>query len=507
MQQTTIGISWFGLIFIGLIVIAVGLAALKLLSLLVNALMGRRKSPQPAKVGTWSGVLTAMIVSATVLVGLLAVGVLGYRRVQSMAHAGAVNAQAQEIEPSLDQVAEERARQLAEAVEQEQADVVNSSVTTTDMNVHPTEEQAAVLEARKAQLQQLVSSIGQFVRSNLEMVGDKQSATIFGQAAKSDNGDVVVFQLSDEMVQQILGTAGQDLLKSFNSQLPGRIRQTYALIPLTPPVGSTVPVKPLLAAGGLEMIANSIVSFVEHAESAMPAAAEYTALPAEAEGSLAVAPQIRPIPDWVSKTDGRRIVVHTKPILAGDDAETPMTVAINEALAKHVQTVTAAMNTALQVQAKSVRMELSQATAKKYVVDTYERLETMNTATEGPKPFRILYALVEFPEAVDQMAVRQIRQSVQQDRIMGLGVVVGLTWLSVCSAGFGIRQWRKGTVLRRVTAAPVFAVISIPTLLVAVGLVFALAKGEVPRGPWSSQQVTVDLVHSQLPERPEISKR
>ena len=138
MQQTTIGISWFGLIFIGLIVIAVGLAALKLLSLLVNALMGRRKSPQPAKVGTWSGVLTAMIVSATVLVGLLAVGVLGYRRVQSMAHAGAVNAQAQEIEPSLDQVAEERARQLAEAVEQEQADVVNSSVTTTDRNFHPT---------------------------------------------------------------------------------------------------------------------------------------------------------------------------------------------------------------------------------------------------------------------------------------------------------------------------------------------------------------------------------
>ena len=165
------------------------------------------------------------------------------------------------------------------------------------------------------------------------------------------------------------------------------------------------------------------------------------------------------------------------------------------------------MNTALQVQAKSVSMELSHATAKKYFVDTYERLETMNTATEGPKPFRILYALLEFPEAVDQMAVRQIRQSVQQDRIMGLGVVVGLTWLSVCSAGFGIRQWRKGTVLRRVTAAPVFAVISIPTLLVAVGLVFALAKGEVPRGPWSSQQVTVDLVHSQLPERPEISKR
>jgi len=32
-----------------------------------------------------------------------------------------------------------------------------------------------------------------------------------------------------------------------------------------------VPVKPLLAAGGLESIANSIVSLVEHAEDVIPA--------------------------------------------------------------------------------------------------------------------------------------------------------------------------------------------------------------------------------------------
>ena len=190
-----IGISWFGLIFVGLIVIAVGLAALKLLSLLVNALMGRRKSPQPAKAAAWSGVLTAMIVSATVFAGLLVIGLKSYRTVQSAAHEhpAVLNAQAQESEPLLEHAADKRARQLAAAVEQEQADLVNSLVRSTDKNVHPTEEQAAVLEARKAQLQQLVSSIGQFVRSNLEMVGDKQCATIFGQAAKSDNGDVVVF--------------------------------------------------------------------------------------------------------------------------------------------------------------------------------------------------------------------------------------------------------------------------------------------------------------------------
>ncbi|HQX52253.1 MAG TPA: hypothetical protein PLY87_14100 [Planctomycetaceae bacterium] len=44
---------------------------------------------------------------------------------------------------------------------------------------------------------------------------------------------------------------------------------------------------------------------------------------------------------------------------------------------------------------------------------------------------------------------------------------MGCVWLSIFSAGFGIRQWRKGTKLRRLAAAPVFAVITIPTLLAA----------------------------------------
>ena len=65
-----------GVIFIGLIVITIGLGALKLLSLLVNAILGRRK-PQPStKVGAWSGVVTALAVTATVFVGLAIVAVV-----------------------------------------------------------------------------------------------------------------------------------------------------------------------------------------------------------------------------------------------------------------------------------------------------------------------------------------------------------------------------------------------------------------------------------------------
>ncbi len=526
MQQTTIGISWFGVIFAGLVLIAIGLGALKLISLLVNALLGRGKPQPSAKVGAWSGVVTALVVTATMFVGLGVVAMLFFVRTQSTRHVAKLRSQVHAA--SLGGVEVARAQELANAFEEEQtlhaeevlaevpelgddagveAIVVDSVVTTTDTKVDPTAEQAAFIEASKTELHQLVSKIGHYVSSNLERVGDKEGTTIFGQAAKSDNGDVVVIQPSDEMVRQILGAAGQDLLKSFNSKLPGSISQTYALIPLTPPVGSTVPVNPLLAAGGLKTIANSIVAFVDSVESAaavagpdVPTAAALAgpdvptaALPAEAGGELTVQPEIPVTPKWMEEPDGRRIVVKTKPILAGDDGDVLLTVAINEALATHVQKVTATMNSTLHEQANFVCLELPPTTAARYVVDTYDRDESLDTETEGPQRFKIRYALLEFPEAVDQMAVRKIRESIQQDRIFGLGIVVGFAWLGVCSAGIGIRQWRKGTRLRRIAATPVFAVIALPTLLAAVGMIVALSTGEVPQRPWNSQPVSIDF--------------
>lgn len=562
MQHTSISISFFAIIFGGLIVLAIGLGALKLLSLLVNALLGRGKPQKSMKVGAWSGIVTALAVTATVFIGLGIVAMLFYARTESRPHTvtvrhreqpgqiivhteGIFSGSADMIEPPepprhpepprpLERIVITRggeliiaaegkqphqaAEFLAEAAEDAAVEpvVVDSEVvvTTTDTKVDPTAEQTASIDASKAELDQLVSKIGLYVNSNLEKVGDTESATVFGQAAKSDNGDVVVIQPSDEMVRQILGAAGQDLLKSFNSRLPGRIQQTYALIPLTPPVGSTVPVNPLLAAGGLKTIANSIVAFVESVESTAALAANNAenadadaaiadvdaaiaiatgASFAEAVGELTVQPEIPATPKWMEEADGRGIVVKTKPILSGDDAEALLTVAINEALAKHVQDVTANMNSTLREQAKFVCLELPQETARKYVVDTYDRAETLETETEGPQNFQIRYALLEFPEAVDQLAVQQIRKSIQQDRIFGLGLVVGFAWLSVCSAGFGIRQWRKGTRLRRIAAAPVFAVITLPTLLSAVGMVIALSTGEEPHRPMRSQPVSIDL--------------
>ena len=530
-MHTEVGISFFGLIFLGLLIASVGMGLLSLLAIRIRALTGQRRVHRPEKIGAWSGVWTALIATATVFAALFIIGVLVYRAravtQTAMSRDASVRVelnraevQRVRVEPEqksygvipVDATAPLDAAATALPAEADDGEAVKAGEDKARVEHTPVADQtaaessvtvaasdadkAAFLEARKVQLQELSARIGQLVRSHLESAGETSGASPLGQAAKSNNGDVVVFQPSDDMVQLLLSAIDQNVVKSFNDDLPGRIRQTYALIPLTPPVGATVPVRPLLAAGSLELIANSIVSMVEQAEHSTPAetvANDVVATQPESGDTLTVAPLSRAMPEWMNKTDGRRIVARSKPILPGDDVETPLNAAINEALAQHIAAVTATMNTALHDQAQFVRMELPSAAAKKCVVDTYERLETIKTEAEGEKSFRVLYALLEFPEAVDQIAVRQIRQSIQQDRIASLGIVVGCAWLSICSAGFGIWQWRKGTRVRRLAAAPVFAVITIPMLLAAGGMVVAISQGNVPHAPWNSQPVTVEL--------------
>ncbi|HQX52251.1 MAG TPA: hypothetical protein PLY87_14110 [Planctomycetaceae bacterium] len=92
--------------------------------------------------------------------------------------------------------------------------------STTPADAATDADKAAFVEARKVQLQALAARFGQMVRSHLESAGGTEGASSLGQAAKSENGDVVVFQPSDDMVRLLLGAGGQEMLKSFNSELP-----------------------------------------------------------------------------------------------------------------------------------------------------------------------------------------------------------------------------------------------------------------------------------------------
>ncbi|MCA9010234.1 MAG: hypothetical protein KDB01_10835, partial [Planctomycetaceae bacterium] len=396
-MQITIGLKIIAVCLSCLVAIGLIRSVLKVLSWLVQALRANRSHQRTAKGSQRCSVPTVAMATTSVVVGMLIVMVFG----SAMVHSKPQLATEEEriIEPL-------KAAPLGQPHPEENGFydppppmVPTALPTAADQNVQSAEEKAAFVESRKADMQQLVIQIGQFVRASLELVSTSQGANAFGQAAESANGDVVVFQPSDEMVNQILGVTGRDLLRSFNSELPRRIRQTYALIPLSPPMRSTVPVDPLLAAGGLEKIANSIGMLVERAESSTGTSEPASTAPVDAARiQLAEQPESRPMPEWVKGTDGRRIVTHTKPILPGDDADALLLTAVNEALKQHVESVTASISADLHRESRLVRMELPGPTARKFIVDTYERLETVETPTAGAQPFRVLYALLEFPE-------------------------------------------------------------------------------------------------------------
>ncbi len=336
---------------------------------------------------------------------------------------------------------------------------------------------------RQKRLSELASHIGPWIQSLMdeETQAEVSIADAAAQAAESADKKIVVFQL------------------------PGQIRQTYALIPLTPALDAAVsPMKPLLTNRGLESIANSIAAILKNFEGAnadAPGIAEATLNSAAAVEStdlggtvvLSTEPKDEKIPDWIQQPDGGRVVVKTEALLPDDETRKPLVAAINSALSSHMKAFTEPLDPVLHKQASFVKMELDESTALQCVVTEFGRNVMIDTMPEGQKMMRIVYALVEFPEAVDNQVVQEIRRSVQRDRIVGLGLIVGSFWMSVCSIGCGVRLWNNGSYLRKTLSIPMFAVLALPLLLLAAGIVVLLAKGDAPRYPWADAQKPISI--------------
>jgi hypothetical protein len=117
----------------------------------------------------------------------------------------------------------------------------------------------------------------------------------------------------------------------------------------------------------------------------------------------------------------------------------------------------------------------------------------METTVEGPKSIRKYYALLEFPESIDQAALGALRQSVQRERIGGMAAVIACAWLSIVSTGFGVQLWRRGTRLRRMVAVPILTVVAVPLAAAAVGLTAALSSGTQVMPAWSQTPSTIHI--------------
>ena len=334
-----------------------------------------------------------------------------------------------------------------------------------------TASQQESVEERRKRLSELASHLGPMIRSLLQNGEQPQAPVDINAPAAAESADrnIVVFQL------------------------PGPLRKTYAWIQLTPAVEAAVsPVKPLLDNGGLEAMANSLATLLSKPSADRPQPVLQTpTLPVSKD--LSESPLSEIPPAWVTKPDGGRMVAKTAAIFEGEESTGPLVEAINKTLNEHLLGVTETLSPALRDQTGRMQLKLDPESAQRFIVASYERHELMETATEGSTPLKFVYALLEFPEAVDKVAVQKIRQAVQTERALGLGLAVGFTWLAVCCIGCGVRMWNRGSFVRRTLALPVFGVMAFPLLMLAAGIVIGMSNGRPINLPWIETPQTISL--------------
>ncbi len=340
-----------------------------------------------------------------------------------------------------------------------------------------------MIEERRKKLAEFAGKIGQLVRSQLE--SPASVGALSGSTGESSNGDVVVFQLSEEMLRQMLGDSATEMLQTFNAQLPGGIRQTYALIPLSSPVGATVPqVQPLLAASGLSSLADSLVSILNPTESAPDS--KTTDMPAgqsavTPETELQDKPAVDEIPDWTDSPQSDQLVAETEALFGDTDDQTALDRAVSRTVLAAILQSESSDVRQLKPRAESVSLQLSPQTVQRCIVKRFTRTETLETGAEGQKSFRVLYALVEVPEDIQQKIISAMAGDLRKTRTIELGTSVAGIWLAATLLTTGLRCWQSGTRLRRWLAIPLFG-LSVP-MSVAGTLVLAILLS----GPFARQ--------------------
>jgi len=334
--------------------------------------------------------------------------------------------------------------------------------------------------ADRAQLLEVASQLGQFFQSQLnrpaaacdspsEATGDQEVAA--GTAGESADGDVVVYQFSEQMLADLFGSEAIDTLRSLSQQMPAGIRNSYALIPLPGSVGATVPpMKPLLASSGLRSLADSLVELLKTgpADQAVP----------RAQQAGKESPVSQPeIPAWVRQpATGHRVA--RAEVLPGEDTEDKVRESVEELLQQELQSGSEWIPVQLRQSALLASVGVSAGSLRTLVHNRFERQETLEQPIDGANELQVIWTEIELPRAE---ILGQLSLAAGQHRSWLLAAGVLIFWLGLVLAAISSRLWASGGLLSRFVSFG-SGVLSI-ALLVAVVLV-GLRSGSFSTVPW-----------------------
>ncbi|MFM7167899.1 MAG: hypothetical protein ACKO3T_21860 [Planctomycetaceae bacterium] len=335
--------------------------------------------------------------------------------------------------------------------------------------------------ANRAQLLEVASQLGQFFQSQLNrpaaesaVTGDGQAAATAdqevaaGTAGESADGDVVVYQFSEQMLADLFGSEAIDTLRSLSQQMPAGIRNSYALIPLPGSVGATVPpMKPLLASSGLRSLADSLVELLKTG----PAGGRAAAQQSQADAQPA-AEQPNQLPAWVRQPAAGHRVARAE-VLPGEDVSERVRESVEELLQQELSSAAEWIPTGLRSAAMRASVGVSAETVNGLVQRRFERMETLEQPIDGAGELQVVWTEIELPQAE---LVGQLSQVASQHR--GWLLLAGLLvfWAGLLLMTVAVRLWHVGGLISRAVSMGT-GVLSIGLLLAVVLIVLQSARG------------------------------
>ena len=311
-------------------------------------------------------------------------------------------------------------------------------------------------------------------------------------ASHLDQGDMLVLPLSEDFVAGLLGPKGAEAAAKLNASISPELRQAYALIPLsaTAPRTAGPVIRHALSPTGFRALLSAL-SHVWHA------ADLETQLTAEAstEGDLSadLLPAAEP-PEWIDNPGIGQTVVQSKFI----EASVPATEALRPAIIGALkQRVTAKVSSDFAADAdweKIVELDVTDRAVRDSFRETYTRTEVIDTAG-NPTPMRQTFALIEFPDDVEEQILADIETALKRNRVVALCITLGIMWLCAVLISLAFRAGQHGSFLRKLATVPVMALLILPCLVAFLAMTSAMANGRTFDFSWSDNRISCVVDH------------
>lgn len=303
------------------------------------------------------------------------------------------------------------------------------------------------------------------------------------------DGEMLVLPLSDQVLADLIGEEGVAAIERLNETVPPQLRQAYAMIPITGPASGTVaPVlrrtigPAVLSEQGRNLIQSTVSNL-------LPEEVAKKGLQLIAEAAEEQTGDTFEAPEWVETPGDGFIVVKSEFALEGEPVGKVLRPAIEEALIAQVESLISARFHTDDGWKRYVSLAVSDDAIEECIVKTAEETELLPT-TGGTFEMQRTYALIDLPETLKEGTVASVRSSIQQSRMMSLGVTVAIAWLAALFLGVGARLAQSPSTTRKVTMLPVVGLMILPCGVAFCLMVGAMTSGETLDFSWADEPMT-----------------